>query len=138
MSKKSKNNVKRFSFIKLFTFLLFIALIIGFCYLFYKLYVFESLAKPMFSNLHSSIYDTDNNLIAQVGIERNRENIEYEDIPVKLVNAYISIEDERFFTHHGVDIKRTGAAILSYITKRRFLFFWWKYHYTATCKKHNW
>lgn len=138
MSKKSKNNIKRFSFTKLFAFLLFIALIIGFCYLFYTLYVFESLAKPMFSNLHSSIYDTDNNLIAQVGIERNRENIEYEDIPVKLVNAYISIEDERFFTHHGVDIKRTGAAILSYITRRRFLFFWWKYNNTTTRKKHNW
>lgn len=133
MSKKSKNNIKRFSFIRLFAFLLFIALIIGFCYLFYKLYVFESLAKPMFSNLHSSIYDTDNNLIAQVGTERNRENIKYDDIPVKLINAYISIEDERFFSHHGVDIKRTGAAILSYITKRWLLFFWWKYNNTTTC-----
>ena len=33
-----------------------------------------------------------------------------------LPKAYIAIEDERFEKHHGVDIKRTGAAILSFIT----------------------
>ena len=26
------------------------------------------------------------------------------------------MEDERFYSHHGIDIRRTGGAILSYIT----------------------
>lgn len=30
-------------------------------------------------------------------------------------NAYIAIEDQRFYKHSGVDLPRTGAAILSYI-----------------------
>ena len=29
--------------------------------------------------------------------------------------AYISIEDERFYEHKGVDIKRTGAATVTYV-----------------------
>ena len=36
-------------------------------------------------------------------------------MPKNLVNAYVSIEDERFYKHSGVDIKRTGGAIISYI-----------------------
>ena len=87
----------------------------------------------MFSNTPSSVFDTNNTLIAQIGSERNRENIEFNDIPKQLINAYISIEDERFYSHFGVDIKRTGAAILSYITKRWLLFFWWKHYNSATC-----
>ena len=33
-----------------------------------------------------------------------------------LPKAYIAIEDERFYQHHGVDLKRTTAAILSFVT----------------------
>ena len=28
---------------------------------------------------------------------------------------YVAIEDERFYSHKGVDVKRTGAAIFSYV-----------------------
>ena len=33
-----------------------------------------------------------------------------------LPKAYIAIEDERFYQHHGVDLKRTTAAILLFVT----------------------
>lgn len=36
-------------------------------------------------------------------------------MPENLENAYVSIEDERYYKHHGVDIKRTASAIVSYI-----------------------
>ena len=36
-------------------------------------------------------------------------------MPDKLKKAYISIEDERFYSHHGVDIKRTASAIFNYV-----------------------
>ena len=111
--KQPKKKSKR-KLIKLFI----LALIIGICILFFKLYTFKQLAEEMFENSPSTVFGTNKNVIAQVGYERNRENIEYSKIPNNLINAYISIEDQRYYTHHGVDIKRTGAAILSYVTHR--------------------
>ncbi len=36
-------------------------------------------------------------------------------MPNNLKNAYVAIEDERFYSHHGVDIKRTASAIFNYV-----------------------
>ncbi|MGT2866571.1 penicillin-binding protein PBP1A [Streptococcus fryi] len=58
----------------------------------------------------SLIYDSDNNLIADLGSEK-RESVTADSIPVNLVNAVISIEDHRFFQHRGIDIYRIiGSA----------------------------
>ncbi len=40
--------------------------------------------------------------------------VAYPNIPENLVNAYISIEDKRFWTHSGVDWLRTGKAVIGY------------------------
>ena len=40
------------------------------------------------------------------------------EIPDALKNAFVAIEDKRFYTHSGVDLKRTGAAIVNYLLKR--------------------
>lgn len=37
-------------------------------------------------------------------------------MPQYLTDAYVSIEDERYYSHWGIDIKRTAGAILSYVT----------------------
>ena len=37
------------------------------------------------------------------------------EIPEALQNAFIAIEDKRFYRHHGVDLRRTASAILHYI-----------------------
>lgn len=34
-----------------------------------------------------------------------------------LPKAFVAIEDERFYEHHGVDLKRTTAATVNYIFK---------------------
>ena len=36
-------------------------------------------------------------------------------MPKNLKNAYVAIEDERFYKHSGVDFKRTGAAFVQYV-----------------------
>ena len=41
-----------------------------------------------------------------------------EDIPEDLINAFISIEDKRFYSHKGIDIKRTLHAAASYVFGR--------------------
>ena len=37
------------------------------------------------------------------------------EIPTSLRNAFIAIEDKRFYQHHGVDLRRTASAILHYL-----------------------
>ena len=49
----------------------------------------------------------------------NRVWVSYQDIPQDLVNATVAIEDKRFWDHHGVDWKRTAAAILYMMTGQR-------------------
>ena len=39
----------------------------------------------------------------------------YEEIPKELINAFISIEDKRFYSHSGVDIRRTASATVNYL-----------------------
>lgn len=39
-------------------------------------------------------------------------------IPENLRNAFVAIEDKRFYKHHGVDLRRTGAAVCNYILSR--------------------
>ena len=46
----------------------------------------------------------------------DRTNIEFSDIPDHVWQALVSIEDERFFQHHGVDWKSTGKAVLTMLT----------------------
>lgn len=59
----------------------------------------------------SKIFDSKNELIADLGSER-RVNAQANEIPTDLVKAIISIEDHRFFDHRGVDTIRIIGAFL--------------------------
>lgn len=72
-----------------------------------------SMLKP--TGLNSFVYDAEGNIIAELKREENRVWINYEDIPQKLIDAYIAVEDKRFMEHNGVDPKRIGRAIITYI-----------------------
>lgn len=41
----------------------------------------------------------------------------YNEIPEELINAFISIEDKRFWKHNGVDVGRTLSAGINYFLK---------------------
>lgn len=64
----------------------------------------------------SFVYDKDGNQIGAFYDSENRITVKYDDIPKHVMDAVISIEDERFFKHHGIDIKRTVGAIFTYLT----------------------
>ena len=64
----------------------------------------------------SFVYDSENNVIAKLtGAENvDRIYVSYGDIKdTYLDEAIISIEDERFREHSGIDIKRIGSALIS-------------------------
>ena len=46
----------------------------------------------------------------------NRSWVSYSEMPQNLVNAFVAIEDERFWQHHGVDWKRTFGAVLEFVS----------------------
>ena len=52
------------------------------------------------------IYDTGGNILAELKQNENRVWIDFAEIPKNLINAYISIEDKRFWEHKGVDFRR--------------------------------
>jgi penicillin-binding protein 1A len=60
------------------------------------------------------IYSRDGRLIQSIG-EQRRIPVRYEQLPKKLVLAFLATEDDRFFRHHGVDwqgILRAAVANL--------------------------
>ena len=78
----------------------------------------KKIIQEMSKNETSVVKDTDENIIAEIGGEKAKNKISASEIPNNLKNAYVAIEDERFYKHHGVDIKRTGAAVVSYVFHR--------------------
>lgn len=63
-------------------------------------------------NQTSMYYDNKGVVIDKIPTQEERYKITYEEIPQNLINAYIAIEDERFKTHPGIDVKRIiGAAL---------------------------
>lgn len=48
------------------------------------------------------IYSQDGKLISQFG-EKRRIPVEYDEVPVQLINAVLDTEDARFFEHRGID-----------------------------------
>ncbi|MBR7161521.1 MAG: transglycosylase domain-containing protein, partial [Clostridia bacterium] len=48
--------------------------------------------------------------------EENRIWMPLEQIPSEVQNAFIAIEDHRFFEHPGIDLRRTAGAVLGFIS----------------------
>ena len=59
----------------------------------------------------SVIYDANGDEIVELGLYL-RENIDYEQMPDTLIDAFLSIEDSRYFEHFGFDIPRFTKAII--------------------------
>ena len=64
------------------------------------------------ASANSVIVDQNGAVIAELSGDEKRKIITLEDMADYLPKAYVSMEDERFYKHHGVDIKRTTGAIL--------------------------
>ncbi len=47
--------------------------------------------------------------------EQNRDWVKYGELPKNLINAFVAIEDHSFFTHSGINLRRTAGAVLGYL-----------------------
>ena len=64
----------------------------------------------------SFIYDSDGNLITDYKGTEDRIMVSIDEIPEMLQNAFIAVEDARFYEHNGVDVKRIVGALVANFT----------------------
>ena len=113
--KKKPSKIKRF-FKYFFLTILIIGLLVGVVGVGYVVAVIKTtppLDVNAIYNLNqpSMLFDDQGEFIDDLPSTEIRYIIPYEEMPQNLVNAYISIEDERFMSHGGIDVKRIlGAA----------------------------
>lgn len=98
----------------------------------------KTLAKEMLANENSIVIDTEGKEIAQLGCERKNSPVSLSNMPNNLKNAYVAIEDERFYSHGGVDIKRTGRSYCVLYFSFWKIILWRKYYYSTISEKFNW
>ena len=65
----------------------------------------------------TTVYDCEGNTLTKLVAENsNRVYVKLDKIPLNLQHAFVAIEDERFYTHNGIDIKgimRAGVKALT-------------------------
>ncbi|MDG1386310.1 MAG: transglycosylase domain-containing protein [Flavobacteriaceae bacterium] len=69
------------------------------------------------TNLATQILSSDGVVLGKFYFNDNRTPIAFDALPKNLVNALIATEDERFFSHSGIDLKGTFRA-LAYLGKK--------------------
>lgn len=114
-TKLSQQDIKRYNgyiwkfFIGGFAFVVLLVLLtsVG---LFGPLPSFRDLENPK-SNLASEIYSEDKQVLGKYYVE-NRSRLNFDQISPNAINALIATEDTRFYSHSGIDFKRTFTIIL--------------------------
>lgn len=65
----------------------------------------------------SSLYDKDSQYIDTIHSEISRTVISFDQMPQHLKDAYVSIEDQRFYDHKGIDPRRILGSFVTDIKK---------------------
>ena len=98
-------------------FLLIILVDINFLWLFGTGPTMEQIGD-ITQNEASVIYSADGKVMGKFFSE-NRTKVNYEDISPKLITTLVSTEDERFYSHHGIDFQGIGSAVKDFVLGRR-------------------
>lgn len=129
VNKKKKNIILRFligllKFILILIVLLLIGIIITESLVFLYLKDIHKKVSDDFDKIligmntryaNSRIVDINGEELAVLNGDEKRQIISLDEMSEFLPKAYVAIEDERFYEHQGVDIKRTANAIYTYI-----------------------
>lgn len=88
-------------------------------------YSWISSAEPLDTqevfNLDQTTYivDENDNVIDKLHANENRSIVSLDQIPKNLQNAFIAIEDKRFYKHNGIDPQRIVGSLIEDIKQRR-------------------
>lgn len=76
--------------------------------LFFGSYVIDE--KKFVMNSATKLVNENGDEITKLYVE-NRDPISIEEVPTHVQNAFIAVEDVRFYEHHGIDVKAIGRAL---------------------------
>lgn len=68
----------------------------------------------------NEFYSSEGELIAQSGLER-RALVDLDSLPSYVINAFIAVEDRRFYQHGGVDLKSVVRALYQNLVKGKIV-----------------
>lgn len=96
-----------------------IAILIPVAFLGYLIYSFEYETQKLIKyqpRLTTEVYDRNGNKIANLFSDEHRYYVSYENIPPRLIEALLAIEDTTFFEHSGVNPDAVMRAIIKDVT----------------------
>ena len=124
--KKKNTSKKRMKFFQALTFSTVILLILGIVTAGFALnFVYSTISdspeidpRNMYALLgdNSFILDNEGNILEEIDQDEQRIIVDYSEIPQILRDAFVSIEDERFWSHNGLDFRRIVGAAWSNIS----------------------
>ena len=129
LNSRSEKRVRKVSLLllQLFIIIFFAAIIIAVCA---GIGAFRSVidSAPSVGNIDVTptgfstfVYDPEGRQTAKlVSTDSNRIPVSWDMIPQDLCDAFVAIEDERFYTHHGIDIQGIIRAGITGIRTRNF------------------
>ena len=69
----------------------------------------------------TQFFDKNGKVIANTFKEENREYVKYDDIPARIIEGLVAIEDTQFFEHHGINPDAISRAIIKDIQAGGFV-----------------
>ena len=66
-------------------------------------------------NGNSQVADAEGKTVAIIRSDENRKIVTLDEMPEYLPKMFVALEDERFYSHKGIDIKRTVGATVGFI-----------------------
>ncbi len=67
-----------------------------------------------------SVYDANGELMQQSSSSGTKQTVAFCDLPAHLPNAFVAVEDKRFYSHHGLEYGRMIKAALKNVASRSF------------------
>ncbi|MDD3999578.1 MAG: PBP1A family penicillin-binding protein [Bacilli bacterium] len=64
------------------------------------------------------IFDKNGEKYLSLNNDSKQNYIQIENIDQEIIDAFISIEDKKFYSHKGIDIKRIGGALMANLTNQ--------------------
>jgi len=72
-------------------------------------------------NLTTQFYDKEGKLVANIFDKEHRLYVDYENIPARIIESLIAIEDTQYFEHNGVNLDAISRAIIKDIKARKLV-----------------
>ncbi|MGQ9844737.1 MAG: transglycosylase domain-containing protein, partial [Caldisericia bacterium] len=119
-----RNKVNRFLRILLIIFIIFLIIFTIASIYVYRIYKQYAAVLPNIKDIQyeppvsSEIYDSNGNLIKTIYFAENRIYVSLSDISKEFLDALIASEDERFYSHKGVDFIAMFRALYTNIRSK--------------------